>query len=186
MRFLERNDTRIADRRKDAVGMENGEEDGSSRRGEGKEEARNNRRRRRRRRRDSFEEETLVGFARGEAFRQLELTSTTFHVLEEKCLCSWRTFIYTKCIGHFLCSSVNNTTRNNTEKKIWRKTGRKKKKKKPRAISRFSRSRHVVATLFFDPLEFTARDKQKLRLRMGDRFVRSSLFLFFFFFFFRV
>ena len=80
VRLLERNDTRIADRGKDAVGMENGEEDGSSGGGGGggggggKEETRNNRRRRKRR--DSFEEETLVGFARGEAFRQLELTSS--------------------------------------------------------------------------------------------------------------
>lgn len=43
--------------------------------------------RRRRERRDSFEEETLVGFSPGRAFRQLKLTSITSRV-EEKCLCS--------------------------------------------------------------------------------------------------
>lgn len=74
------------------------------------------------------------------------------HVLEEKCLRSWRTFIYTKCIGHFLCSSV--TRRVTIRRKRYGEKRGEKKKKKPRAISRFSRSRHV-ATLFFDPLEFT-------------------------------
>lgn len=43
--------------------------------------------RRRRERRDSFEEETLVDFSPGRAFRQLKLTSITSRV-EEKCLCS--------------------------------------------------------------------------------------------------
>lgn len=125
MRLLERNDTRIADRRKDAVGMENREEQRGSSRGGGKEEARNNRRRRKRR--DSFEEETLVGFARGEAFRQLELTSTTSRVGRKvpPLMANFYLHQVHRTLSLFVCY----TTRNNTEKKIWRKTGRKKKKK---------------------------------------------------------
>lgn len=125
MRLLERNDTRIADRRKDAVGMENREEQRGFSRGGGKEEARNNRRRRKRR--DSFEEETLVGFARGEAFRQLELTSTTSRVGRKvpPLMANFYLHQVHRTLSLFVCY----TTRNNTEKKIWRKTGRKKKKK---------------------------------------------------------
>lgn len=89
MRLFERNDARNSRTEKKKTQWEWKTESKTERENiswsDGNEQTKEDRRRRERR--DSFEEETLVGFSPGRAFRQLKLTSITSRA-EEKCLCS--------------------------------------------------------------------------------------------------